>query len=115
MKLFLEWGPKVPLKHVSLPGLIYTLDESKLPEAPGVYVFGRVQRTGEFEALYVGMANDIRGRVTGHQNNLRLMGHIEAAKKGEKVVRAGVFKPKRGQRKRTCLPIIERALIRYFL
>lgn len=115
MRLHLEWGPLVPLRDGSRQNLIYLLDETKLPEAAGVYVFGRVQRNGEFEALYVGLADDIRWRVSGHQNNVRLMKHIETAKRGAKVVRAGVFKPRRGQRTEKCLPIIERALIRYFL
>jgi len=115
MKMYLEWGRPVPLKDGYRQNLIYVLDADKLPKAAGVYVFGRRRKNGGFEALYVGKANDIGGRVSGHQNNLRLMRHLETAREGAKVVRAGVFRPKPGQKVGKCLPLIERALIRYFL
>ena len=95
--------------------MIYTLNELRLPESAGVYVFGRIQRTGEFEALYVGRSDNIRGRVLGHLNSVRLMGHIESARKGKKVVRAGVFKSRSQKKITKYLPVIERALIHYFL
>ena len=67
-------------------------------------MFGRVQRTGEFEALYVGRSDNIRARVLGHLNSLRLMSHIEGAKKGKKVVRVGVFKSRSRKKIKKYLP-----------
>ena len=115
MKLFLEWMNPVPLIDGSNQNLIYVLDAEALPEAAGVYVFGRRRRNGGFEALYVGKANSIRGRVWGHRKNLPLMMHLKNARQGERVVRAGIFNARPAQNPTRCLPIIERALIRYFL
>ena len=114
MKLHLEWTRPIPLRDATRENLIYAVDLEKLPKVPGVYVFGR--RFGSaFEALYVGKANDIRGRVKGQLNNLRLMQHLKNAKSGKRIVLTGRFIPKPGQNKSKCVALIERALIRYFL
>ena len=94
--------------------LIYTVDLAKLPSAAGVYIFGR--RWGrDFEALYVGKAERIRGRVKTQTNNLRLMQHMKNAKGGTRIVLAGRIMTKPGQQLAKSLLLIERALIRYFL
>jgi hypothetical protein len=115
MKLYLEWGRPIPLQDGSEENLIYLPDPDKLPRSAGVYVFGRRRRNGDFEALYVGKASDICGRVWSHRNNLPLMMHLRNAKYGKRVVRAGIFKPRPGQKVAKSLRLIERALIRYFL
>jgi hypothetical protein len=115
MKLYLEWGRPLPLRDGSKQNLIYLPDQERLPRGAGVYVFGRRRRNGEFEALYVGKANDVRGRVWSQRKNLPLMMHLKNARYGERVVRTGVFKPRPRQTADKCLPLIERALIRYFL
>lgn len=116
MKLALEWGRPILLRKASRDEkLIYKLDDKKLPDAAGVYVFGR--RYGKsFEALYVGQASSIRGRVRGHlKNNLSLMLHLQQAKSGTRVLLVGRFIPKPGQQGDKCLRLLERALLRYFL
>jgi hypothetical protein len=115
MKLYLEWGKLIPLTDGSRQNFIYVIDPDRLPTHAGVYVFGRRRRNGDFEALYVGTATNIRRRVWGHRKNLPLMMHLRNAKYGERVVRSGVLKPRPGQTATKCLPLIERALIRYFL
>ena len=114
MKLFVEWARPVPLRDARRQDLIYSVVIEKLPSASGVYVFGR--RWGrQFEALYVGKANNIRGRVNSQLNNLRLMQHLRNARAGTRIVLAGRIVTKPGQQLKRCLPLIERALIRYFL
>ncbi len=114
MKLFVEWSRPVPLKDATRQNMIYSVALDRLPSASGVYVFGR--RWGnQFEALYVGKANGIRGRVKHQLNNLRLMQHLKNAKTGKRIVLAGRFISKPGQQPKISLPLIERALIRYFL
>ena len=115
MKIYLEWSRPLPLADGSAQNLIYVPDPEKVPRAPGVYVFGRRRRNGGFEALYVGKANNLRSRVWGQRKNLPLMKHLEGARYGERVVRIGIFNARPGQNPGKCLPIIERALIRYFL
>ncbi|MGH6682632.1 MAG: hypothetical protein ACRECA_01685, partial [Pseudolabrys sp.] len=115
MKLQLEWTRAMPLKVAPRDeNLIYTFDHMKLPETGGVYIFGR--RYGkDFEALYVGKANEIRWRVRGQLKNLPLMLHLQKAKNGKRVIMAGKFISKPGQQEGKCLALLERALIRYFL
>jgi hypothetical protein len=68
MKLEVEWERPIPLKDGRHQNLIYTVDQLKLPNVAGVYVFGRRWGQG-FEALYVGKASSVRGRVKGQLNN----------------------------------------------
>ena len=114
MKLHIEWARPVQLKDALRQNLIYNVDQSKLPMAQGVYILGRRYGT-DFEALYVGKANNIRGRVRGQLKNLPLMLHLKNAKNGKRIVLAGRFASRPGQQPAKCLPLIERALIRYFL
>lgn len=112
MILNIEWVPMIPMQSRTPP--VYLIDLERVPDEPGVYVFGRAWGR-DFEALYVGKAANIRTRVKGQLNNLRLMQHLDSAKTGGRVVLPGAFLPRRGQQIDRCLPIIERALIRYFL
>lgn len=114
MELRLIWTRPIPMKVARDKGLIYTTDLDRIPDAPGVYVFGRVFGDN-FEALYVGKADRLRARVKQHLNNLKLMRHLEDAQIGRRVVMIGRFVPKPGQRADVCLPLIEKALIRNFL
>jgi hypothetical protein len=115
MKLFLDWSNPIPLLDGSDRNLMYRIDPERLPNSAGVYVFGRRRRNRDFEALYVGKANNISGRVRSHEKNLPLMMHLKNARNGKLFVRVGVFNARQGQTAGRCLPIIERALIRYFL
>lgn len=114
MRLAVEWTRPIPLKDAAKQNLMYSVLLDKLPPVPGVYVFGR-RWGGQFEALYVGKANRIRNRVKVQLNNLRLMQHLKNAKAGKRIVLAGCIVTKPGQQRDRCLPLVERALIRYFL
>jgi hypothetical protein len=114
MILHLNWSRAIPLKDGTKHGLIYTVDLGKVPNRPGIYIFGRLFGN-TFEALYVGKATRIRGRIHSHFNNLRLMQHLREAKIGKRVLLAGVLQMKPGQKLPKCLTLSERALIRHFL
>jgi excinuclease UvrABC nuclease subunit len=114
MILSLEWTRAILLKDATRENLIYSLPFEKVPNASGIYVLGR--RFGSnFEALYVGKATRIRGRVKSQCNNLRLMQHLKNAKSGKRILLAAKFNAKPGQKTSNCLTLVERALIRYFL
>jgi hypothetical protein len=114
MRLSVEWMRPILLKDGTRDNLIYAVDPNKLPEFAGIYVLGR--RWGsQFEALYVGKANRIRGRLKGQMNNLRLMQHLKNAKGGKRIALFGKVVTRPGQRLEKCMALIERALIRYFL
>lgn len=114
MKIQIEWLRAIKLRDASKENLIYKLDLEKVPRAPGVYVFGR-HWGGDFEALYVGKANRIRGRVRDQLNNLRVMQHLRNAKTGRRALFVGRLITRPGQRVEKTMALVERALIRYFL
>jgi len=114
MKISVEWGRPLALRNGSRQNLICVLDFDKVPDSAGVYVFGR--RWGkDIEALYVGKATNIRSRVNGQFNNLRLMQHLKHAKIGKRVFLFGKAITKTGQKIDKVVSLLERALIRYFL
>ena len=114
MKISVEWGRPLALRGVSRQNLMYVVDFDKVPDSTGVYVFGR--RWGKnIEALYVGKATNIRGRVKGQFNNLRLMQHLKQAKAGKRVLLFGKAITKPGQKIDKVISLLERALIRHFL
>lgn len=114
MKIHVEWTRPVRLEGLNRDSLIYTVDLTKLPRKPGIYVFGR--RFGSaFEALYVGRARRIRDRVKDQLNQVKLMQHVKDAKAGKRVVLAGRVRPLPGQQLPKILELAERALIRHFL
>ncbi|HLB07525.1 MAG TPA: hypothetical protein VJN41_07525 [Alphaproteobacteria bacterium] len=116
MKLHLDWSHPIPLKDGTEQNLIYAIDEHKLPDAAGVYIFGRQWGKKKFEALYVGKADNIHHRIVRQQlKNLPLMLGLRNAKTGARIALAGRFVSRPGQQAKRCLPVIERALIRYFL
>lgn len=113
MKLKLDWQEPIALTTKE-ENRIYTCDHSKLPEAGGIYIFGRIYGKA-FEALYVGQAINLQARVKGQLKNLPLMLHVRDAASGRRVVCVAKFVSKRGQVQKKCLKILEEAFIRYFL
>lgn len=114
MILKYEWGRPLQLRDGSKENLIYTTTLTKLSQASGIFIFGRRYGHG-FEALYVGQATSIRGRVKSQFNNLRLMQHLRNAKAGKRIVLMGTFRAKPGQKLKKCMDLAELALIRHFL
>lgn len=115
MELRIQWLRPQPLINGSRTSLIYTMALDELPEKCGIYIFGRRWGRKKFKALYVGKANNIRNRVKGQLNNLRLMQHVKSATAGKRLVMAGTFATRSDRRKEKCLPLLERAFIRHFL
>jgi hypothetical protein len=114
MRLHVDWMRPLPLNDGSSQNLIYVCDIERLPAQSGVYIFGR--RFGRrIEALYVGKARFLRRRIRTQLKNLPLMMHLKNARNGQRILLIGRFMAKPGQREAKCLPLIERALIRYFL
>ena len=114
MKLHLEWSRQIPLRRSKQRSLVYTIDMDKLPDEPGLYVFGR--RFGNsFEALYVGKAKTIRRRVRNQLNNSRLMQHVMTARRGKRILLVGRYVSKPGQDETKSLLLLEQALIRHFV
>jgi hypothetical protein len=114
VRLAVEWSRPIPLRSGRREGLIYALDLDSADPDPGVYVFAR-KWGSSYEALYVGKADNMRRRLRGQLNNLRLMRHVESAKNGRRLVIPGYAVTKPGQQISKVLTTLERALIRHFL
>jgi hypothetical protein len=114
MNMEIIWSRAIPLSDASKRGLIYGVDLDKTFDGAGVYIFGRQWGT-QFEALYIGRSARVRSRIKNHLNNLHLMSYLRKAKIGRRILLVGKFAPRPGQQVPTCLPLIERALIRHFL
>lgn len=111
MDLLLRWHHPVTLHDGQADGLIYAIRNfDPIPVAPGIYVFTR-QFGGTSIPLYVGQATNLRSRVGGQLNNLRLMRAIEDEPNGGRLVLIGEWIPKRGQREGRALNALERAYI----
>jgi hypothetical protein len=112
MVIQIEWERPIQLDDATSG--FYSLDLDRLSNTPAVYVFAR--RFGhQFEALYVGQAVRVRGRVKGQLNNLRLMHHLKKARLGKRLLLIGAIRTQPGQKVAKCLTLAERALIRHFL
>lgn len=112
MDFNLDWGTPLPLRK-SKGNTIYALDLEKIPKTPGVYIFLRVHGNST-NVLYVGKADNLKGRIKQQLNAVRLMKGIENAPSGARSIVYAEFRPKQGQRTH-CLRLIERGLIRYYL
>jgi hypothetical protein len=115
MKLMITWGKPIPLtKAADDEGLIYTLNEKKIPAVAGIYVFAR--RFGKcYEALYVGKSTNLHARVRERLNNLKLMKYLQNARIGRRVVIIGQISTLPGQKPKSVINALERAFIRHFL
>ena len=114
MKIRLHWSKPIPVRKVRGAVLEYAIDMDLLPTEAGIYIFGR-QWGQKFEALYVGKAARLRGRVRSHLNNRKLMAHLAEARTGKRVVLAGTLVTASGQSWEKCLGLAERAFIRRFV
>lgn len=115
MDLHVVWHKPITLRKPRRDvKLIYTVDLERVPEAPGVYIFGR-QFGRKFSPLYIGKATNLRKRVKQQLNAVSLMRGIEEADIGRRSVLVGEFEGKQGQRPDRCVGLIEGALIRHFL
>jgi len=97
-------------------GLIYDCPEiEKVPQTPGVYVFGR--RHGDsIEPLYVGRATNLQKRLWQHlEGNVKLMMGLKEAQTGERFFMSCEVNPKPGARIGKVLQILEAALITYLV
>jgi hypothetical protein len=113
MDLHLDWLEPIGLTLSKKTGE-YELESDDIPESPGIYIFGRGHGESA-EALYVGLAANLRSRVRQQLNNHRLMRHLERAKNGVRAIVIAEWRARPGQTPKRCLPLIERSLIRHFI
>jgi hypothetical protein len=112
MDLNLVWGDPLPL--VMEASDLYRADADQIPPAAGIYVFFRAFGTST-EALYVGQAGNLKIRIKQQLDAHRLMTGIKGASIGSRFIAIGELKRRPGQQVKTCLNLIEHALIRYYL
>jgi hypothetical protein len=114
MRIDVSWLPPLELSNGADDNLIYTCDWERLPDMPGVYVFARY--FGDTTSpLYVGQAQNLRGRVRQQLNNVRLMVGIRNSKLGPRVVLPAEVRTRNGQNMERALDLAERSLIEHYL
>src|SRR5690606_777412 len=116
MELRVQWHKPIKLLDGAEENLIYTakgLDEWW--GVPGVYMFAR--KFGGYLHLFdIGNAEDIGRRVTKHfESSAKLINSLKNSANGLKVLVPGEFKPRQGQNTKSCIQLIERALIDHVL
>lgn len=62
--LHIDWMKPIRLPKEGKHSL--AIDTDSIPKAPGVYMFFRRVGTNSTEVVYVGKADDLKGRPTGH-------------------------------------------------
>jgi len=106
----IEWNEPLALRSLSEKDVKRI--RARLKNGPGIYVFAR--RWGsDFEALYVGQASKLLGRVTTQFNNRKLIEHVMSARIGAKVLLTGYLVYNGTTNIKKSLNTAERAYIRY--
>jgi len=95
----------------SRTNLIYEVENfEEIPEAPGIYVFGRAHGDS-VSPLYIGKAVNLCSRIEQQLNNVKLMRAIENAPNAYRVLYVAEFIGKGGQGADKAISVIEAAFI----
>ncbi|MFP3743555.1 GIY-YIG nuclease family protein [Achromobacter sp. SIMBA_011] len=92
----------------------YVPDLDVVPKKGGVYIYYRVYG-GLSDVFYVGRALNLRQRIKGQMNNLKLMNGIKAAAKGKRYLAYAEIVLRPGQTKSAAVNAAEKLLIRHFV
>jgi hypothetical protein len=107
-----------PSLRWQLPQLLrsypYVPNLDLIPKSPGVYVFYR-KHGASFQVFYVGKAINLRGRLKGQLNNLKLMNGIKSAANGARLLAYSEVVLKPGQKAASAIHAAEKLLIRHFV
>lgn len=116
MRLQLKWGPLIPLRDGTPENMIFRIDHlDKLPNTPGVYVFGRKLGGHTFVPTYIGQAQRLRGRIIRQFNNARLMLGLKSTPGRRRFLAVGQITSKPGLSMKSALNVAERILIEHAL
>lgn len=92
----------------------YSPDLNEIPQSPGIYLFYRMYGK-RFQVFYVGKALNLRSRLKGQLNNLKLMNSIRDATNGAKMLAYAEVVTKPGQKAQLAILASERLMIRHFV
>jgi hypothetical protein len=115
MKISASWKQPIELERCKRSETgIYKLDLQKLPESPGVYVFGRTYGDSVVP-IYIGETLSLRSRIKGHLNSIALMDAIKKATKqpGNRFLIYCTVHTRSKDLAKSYVKIIETALIRH--
>lgn len=110
MKIDATWSQPLPLAKDRTGKLVYTLDLEKLPQKPGVYVFGR-QHGESIAPIYIGETMTLRSRVKKHLESVPLMHAVRDAAGGSRFLIYCTIKSRSEEKSKKQVEILERALI----
>lgn len=87
----------------------------EIPKKAGVYVFYRKYGPKKYQVFYVGKGKNLRNRIKGQLNNLKLMNGIESAANGTRYLAYAQVVLKPGQKPDPTIHAAEKLLIRHFV
>jgi hypothetical protein len=102
-------------KPQALKAYPYQPDLSSIPKEAGVYVFYRTYGPKKFQVFYVGKAKNLRNRIKGQLNNLKLMTGIQMAANGARYLAYAEVALKPGQKPEPTIHAAEKLLIRHYV
>jgi hypothetical protein len=108
------WQPPLQLTASQAQNMIYTCDVGAIPDAAGVYVFGRAFGSN-FAPIYIGETQSLQQRISQHLQFVPLMMALKNAPNGARFLHASVLEGKRGQKAKNALQRVGRAMIKYAL
>ncbi len=106
------WSPEIMLKNDKKENLIFEFPENSLPDEAGCYVFYNRLRT-RCKIIYIGRATNIRQRLKGQFNSIKLMNGIKQSGRGKKVLIYCTLKLKGGQKLEKANTTLEKNLIKH--
>ncbi|HWU89835.1 MAG TPA: hypothetical protein VN253_21385 [Kofleriaceae bacterium] len=110
----ISWQRPLELTSGHAHNMIYMCDLDAIPDAAGVYVFGRVFGDS-FAPIYIGETESLQKRIWQHLQYVPLMMSLQNARSGTRYLHMGVLEGKRGQNGKSALQRVERAMIKYAL
>jgi hypothetical protein len=119
LDITIEWQPPLQLSENNEPLIDQNNIPAELLDEAGVYFFARWFGGKAVEPLYIGQSLTLRGRLREHLQRKVIWDILTGRSlddfdlhKGQKYFHYGYFRPKKGQHAKTCVPIVERAMIR---
>ena len=109
-----QWEQPIPLQLAHTGAIYERPDLDQIPEAPGIYVFGR-DHGGRITPFYVGRAENLRRRLGQQFNSVKLMTSIRDAETGSRFLIYCQPHIKPGQKAKSVIRIMEDALIAHIL
>ena len=113
MDIEIVWSSTIELVDDAYTNMIFLLPQKcQIPSQPGIYILGR-KYGNSISVIYIGKADNLKGRIDQQLNNVKLMMALKNSGKGRKILMFGKVKTKPGQKRGKILSLLESNYIEY--